>query len=182
MPTLHADSKVRKKTKNANADPDPWRVHLPLIEVSEMKEIEEKAHELAERSLQRLPKPDLPEESQPRVWRLLFVEDDAIAVLDFIRVLTAGGHTVTTAHSLAEARAASATHTFDFVICDIGLPDGSGFDLMPELRDWYGLRGIAVSGQGNGERRRQARDAGFADYLAKPVSPEDVLRAIERVA
>jgi CheY-like chemotaxis protein len=183
MLVLQDDSTIPQKTGDDNAPPAPRRVHLPLIEVNEMKEIQEKAREISERSSQMLPESDdAPKETQPRVWRLLFVEDDAVSVLAFTQVLRADGHEVTTAHSLAEARAAAAVQTFDFVICDLGLPDGSGLDLMPELRDRYGLRGIALSGYSDAEHRRRAREAGFVDYLAKPAFPEDVISAIERIA
>ena len=53
---------------------------------------------------------------------------------------------------------------------------------MPELRDWYGLRGIALSGYSAVERRRQPRDTGFMDYLVKPVEVQDILPALKRVA
>jgi DNA-binding response OmpR family regulator len=118
--------------------------------------------------------------TQPRACRLLVVEDDIVSLCALARLLTRAGHEVTTAVNLAEARAAAAAHTFDFAICDLGLPDGSGLDLMPQLREHHGLRAIALSGHSDEEHRRQARDAGFVDYLAKPVDIADILRAIER--
>jgi CheY-like chemotaxis protein len=181
MPAPQDDFKNPEKKEDDSARPHRRRLHLPFIEVNEMREIEEKAHKIAARSSQMLPESDTPK-TQPRVWRLLFVEDDAVSVLAFSRALKDEGHEVITAHSLAEARAAAAAQTFDFVICDLGLPDGSGLDLMPELRDWYGLRGIALSGYSAVERRRQARDAGFMDYLVKPVDVQDILLAIKRIA
>ncbi len=39
----------------------------------------------------------------------------------------------------------AANHKFDLVISDVGLPDGSGFDLMKSLHSMYGLRGIKKS-------------------------------------
>ena len=115
----------------------------------------------------------------PRILRLLFVDDDAVTLGAFSRLMRRAGHEITTAASLAEARAV-ATANLDFVICDLGLPDGSGLELMPELRDRHGLRGIALSGYSGEEDLRQAREAGFVDYLVKPVDIQDVLRAIER--
>jgi DNA-binding response OmpR family regulator len=118
--------------------------------------------------------------SQPRACRLLIVDDDAVSLRAFAQLLTRAGYEVTTAINLAEARAATAGGTFDFVICDLGLPDGSGVDLMLQLREHHGLRGIALSGYSDEEHRQQARDAGFVDYLVKPVDIPDILRAIER--
>lgn len=116
----------------------------------------------------------------PRTARLLIVDDDAISLRAFEQLLTRAGHEVTTAITLAEARAVAAGGTFDFAICDLGLPDGSGLDLMLQLREHHGLRAIALSGHSDEEHRQQARDAGFVDYLVKPVDIMDILRAIER--
>jgi DNA-binding response OmpR family regulator len=117
---------------------------------------------------------------QPRGSRLLIVEDDIVSLCALARLLTRAGHEVTTAINLAQARAAAAAAAFDFAICDLGLPDGSGVDLMPQLREHHGLRAIALSGHSDEEHRREARDAGFVDYLIKPVDIQDILRAIER--
>ena len=56
-----------------------------------------------------------------------------------------------------------------FVVSDIGLPDGTGFQLMARLRDQYGLRGIALSGYGMEHDLAQGRAAGFLAHLIKPV-------------
>lgn len=66
--------------------------------------------------------------------RILHVEDDR----DVLEVMAAGlGSDVamTFAHNLAEARAQLAAQSFELVILDIGLPDGSGLDLLGELDD-----------------------------------------------
>ena len=55
------------------------------------------------------------------------------------------------------------------VISDIGLPDGSGIELMQTLKETYGLRGIAVTGYGMQEDMRQAYEAGFVQHLTKSV-------------
>src|SRR3712207_7963520 len=56
------------------------------------------------------------------------------------------------------------------------LPDGSGVDLMRDLRATHNLRGIALSGYGMEEDLQRSRDAGFADHLTKPIN----LHALER--
>ena len=55
------------------------------------------------------------------------------------------------------------------MLSDLGLPDGSGQDLMRELASRYGLRGIALSGYGMEEDIRRSREAGFLRHLTKPV-------------
>jgi CheY-like chemotaxis protein len=66
------------------------------------------------------------------------------------------------------------------VVSDLGLPDGSGLTLMRELRDRYGLAGIAVSGYGTEEDRRQSADAGFSAHLTKPITVDRLLDEIRR--
>jgi CheY-like chemotaxis protein len=67
------------------------------------------------------------------------------------------------------------------VISDLGLPDGDGRTLMRELRDRYGLTGIAFSGYGTEEDRRESQEAGFAAHLTKPVTLDALLTEIRRV-
>jgi DNA-binding response OmpR family regulator len=57
----------------------------------------------------------------------------------------------------------------DFVISDIGLPDGNGFDLMAELEHRYHLKGIALTGFGTESDIAKSRKMGFVIHLTKPV-------------
>ena len=110
--------------------------------------------------------------------RLLLVEDHP-ATLDALTVLlTKAGHTVTAASNLAEARAAAAGHSFDGLISDVGLPDGTGFELMEELSAKYGLRGIVLSGYGMEDDLRRSREVGFVAHLVKPVRITDLRQTL----
>jgi two-component system CheB/CheR fusion protein len=142
-----------------------------------------------------VPEPDLdetvalfarrdPEAGLERNLRLLVVEDHpdtADAMADLLRDL---GHEVTVARSVAAAREAAerAAGRLDLVISDLGLPDGSGLDLMSELARRHGLRGIALSGYGMDEDLRRSREAGFAAHLTKPVSLQTLQDAILQAA
>lgn len=66
-------------------------------------------------------------------------------------------------------KAASTAGTLDAVISDLGLPDGTGFELIGKLRELYGLRGVALSGYGMDEDLRRSSEAGFSAHLTKPV-------------
>ena len=66
----------------------------------------------------------------------------------------------------------------DLVISDLGLPDGSGNDLMRELSLRYGLRGIALSGYGMDSDLEASTAAGFSRHLIKPVDIDDLRAAI----
>jgi CheY-like chemotaxis protein len=109
-----------------------------------------------------------------RPLRILLVEDHPSTREMLARLLAHRRHRVTAVGSLAEARAAVAAASsegqFDLVICDVGLPDGTGVELMTELQSQFGLRGIALSGFSEAEDLDRSREAGFIIHLIKPVS------------
>ncbi len=80
---------------------------------------------------------------------MLLVDDHLDTCLGMERLLKRRGYRVAVAHSVTEALARRADDgTFDLLISDIGLPDGTGFDLMSDLRQRGGPPGIALSGFG----------------------------------
>ncbi|HYG62182.1 MAG TPA: PAS domain S-box protein [Thermoanaerobaculia bacterium] len=127
-------------------------------------------------------------EAAERSLHVLLVEDHDDTAEAMADLLRASGHRVTVADTVAaalEAAAAaangSAAGPLDFVVSDLGLPDGNGHDLMRELARRHGLRGIALSGYGMEEDVRRSREAGFSRHLTKPVSPQ-LLRSVLREA
>ncbi|HEY3570195.1 MAG TPA: ATP-binding protein [Thermoanaerobaculia bacterium] len=115
--------------------------------------------------------------------RILLVEDHDDTAEAMAGLLALSGHQVTTARSVSQALAAAAERDgFDLVISDLGLPDGSGIDLMRELSAHHGLRGIALSGYGMEEDVRQSLEAGFARHLTKPVSLPQLQAALREIA
>jgi PAS domain S-box-containing protein len=113
--------------------------------------------------------------------RLLVVEDHEPTLQVLTRLLTRAGHHVTTANSVACAREIAAANRFDLVVSDLGLPDGTGIDLMESLRAAYGLRGIALSGYGMEEDLRRSEEAGFVAHLVKPVNINELRRVLRRM-
>jgi len=65
------------------------------------------------------------------------------------------------------------------IILDIGLPDGSGVELMRQLKAKCGLRGIALSGYGMEEDLQKSREAGFERHVTKPVSLQTLQAALQ---
>jgi len=114
--------------------------------------------------------------------RLLLVEDHESTLKTLALLLRRDGHHVVTAVDLASARAAAAAGQFDLVVSDLGLPDGSGIELMEHLRAIHGLRGIALSGYGMEEDVARSREAGFVTHLVKPVAIADLRRALAAFA
>ncbi|HET6410219.1 MAG TPA: response regulator [Chthoniobacteraceae bacterium] len=109
-----------------------------------------------------------------RDLRLLIVDDHEATRIVLSRLLTRAGHQVTLAASMQEALAAFAAGHFDVVISDLGLPDGSGLDLMRELQRQRPTAGIALSGYGMEDDLRQTKEAGFFAHLVKPVNIEQL--------
>jgi CheY-like chemotaxis protein len=118
-----------------------------------------------------------------RPLSILLVEDHTDTAEVMADLLETWGHRVEVASSLAEARAvALGNPALDLVLSDLGLPDGSGLDLMRELTERLALPGIALSGYGMEEDVRQSRAAGFRTHLTKPVTMEALQAAIRETA
>ena len=100
---------------------------------------------------------------------ILLVEDHEPTRSTLVRLLERRGHKVVGVTTAAAAREIAAARDCDLVISDLGLPDGDGHALMAELRDAYGLHGIALSGYGMEEDLERSRRSGFFTHLTKPV-------------
>ena len=113
--------------------------------------------------------------------QILFVEDHEDTARVLGRILRNAGFDVSHAGTVAEARRLAASKRFDLLISDLGLPDGSGLELMKALRDAQGMKGIALSGFGTDEDVAASAAAGFAAHLTKPVDWERLRAEIERI-
>jgi two-component system CheB/CheR fusion protein len=125
----------------------------------------------------RSPTPTDPGPDRPAA-RLLLVEDNKDILRYLKLVLEMRGHQVRTAIDLASARS-ELDRPFDLLISDIELPDGSGLDLMRELRGR--VPGLAISGFGAPDDIQMSLDAGFARHLTKPVETGRLEAAIREV-
>jgi CheY-like chemotaxis protein len=122
--------------------------------------------------------------------RILLVEDHADTARQLCRLLERAGHQVTSAACLEEARAQTAAAAalategcgFDMLVSDLGLPDGSGHDLMRELAGRYGLPGVALSGYGMKEDIEKSLAVGFAQHITKPVDWFELKAAIQKIS
>jgi PAS domain S-box-containing protein len=124
------------------------------------------------------------EDGGSRELRILLIEDHADtadAMAELLRVL---GHEVTVAGSVAAGLAEAERHAgrLDLVLSDLGLPDGSGVELMQALHQRYGVRGIALSGYGMEEDIRRSLEAGFDRHLTKPINLQALQAAIQETA
>lgn len=117
--------------------------------------------------------------------RILLVEDHADTAEAMAELLGLLGHQVTVAGDVASAlaagEAAASGGSLDLLISDLGLPDGSGLDVMRALSR-FRVPGIALSGYGMEEDVRRSHEAGFGRHLTKPVSLPQLQAALREVA
>ena len=134
-----------------------------------------------ETSLLDRPVLTLPAETLQGGAKILFVEDHADTARVLRRILESAGYTVVHSDSMAGALESAAVEDFDLVISDVGLPDGSGLELMRKLRSNGALPGIALSGFGTDDDLAASLAAGFKEHLTKPIDWPLLRNAIERV-
>jgi len=123
------------------------------------------------------------ETASPRA-RILMVDDHMDTTIAMQRLLGRLGYDVRIADCVKSALAAAADAPFDILISDLGLPDGSGLDLMRELvlrGGGQSVKGIALSGFSRDEDIRQSLDAGFTEHLSKPINIQRLQTLIERM-
>jgi signal transduction histidine kinase len=100
---------------------------------------------------------------------ILVVEDHEDTRRVLARALRRRGYGVTLASSVAEACDQFFDHPTDLMICDIGLPDGSGWDVVRRVREKSGVKAIAVTGYGMDADIEKSKAAGFDAHITKPI-------------
>jgi CheY-like chemotaxis protein len=131
--------------------------------------------------------PTLPSHARAGRLSILLVEDHADTARALKRLLDGLGYDVRAADSVQAALHLAAQTDFDVLVSDLGLPDGSGLDIMRHLRQSRpgaaapAPVGIALTGYGMEEDVARSRDAGFAEHITKPVNFDRLQQAIVRV-
>ncbi len=107
--------------------------------------------------------------------KILLVEDHEPSRKTLAHLLRRRGFEVSAVGTMAEARSVAANETLDVALCDIGLPDGDGVELIAELSRRHGLKSVALTGFGMEQDIQRCQEAGAFAHLTKPVS----IRALE---
>lgn len=102
--------------------------------------------------------------------KLLVVEDHFDTARAMSRLLERWGHSVTIAGDVKQALACCEAQPFDLLLSDIGLPDGTGMDLIKKIREYTQMPAIALSGFGMEDDVSAAMAAGFDAHLTKPIN------------
>jgi two-component system KDP operon response regulator KdpE len=110
--------------------------------------------------------------------QVLVVEDEP-DIRRILRVmLEAERYRVVEAETAARADSESRTHKPDLLIVDLGLPDGSGLDVIRRVRTWSPVPVVVLSARTMEEQKVAALDAGADDYVTKPFGAPELLARI----
>jgi signal transduction histidine kinase/CheY-like chemotaxis protein len=144
-------------------------VSLPLADAPAMPQIREEQE---------------PPELSPRLrpLKILVADDNKDSARSLEIMLRLDGHDVQTAHDGVEALEIAERFHPEVILLDIGMPRLDGYATAHQLkqRPWAsGARLFALTGWGQDEDKRRAREAGFDFHLVKPVDPEMLTRALE---
>lgn len=111
---------------------------------------------------------------------LLYLEDDAALAGATVRALGKRGFAVTHCISIAAARDLLQKHTYERALLDLRLDDGSSLELIDALvRQWPAIKIVVLTGYASIATAVQAIKMGAINYLSKPASIEQILRAYD---
>lgn len=112
--------------------------------------------------------------------RILLVEDDRLISSGLALALQRAGHAVEPAETAKCAQDAIGSRAFDLVILDLGLPDGSGLDVLQAARSCgRGLFVMIVSARDAIADRIQGLNLGADDYITKPFELSELLARVQ---
>ncbi|HWE04686.1 MAG TPA: CHASE3 domain-containing protein [Tepidisphaeraceae bacterium] len=117
-----------------------------------------------------------------RRLRILLVEDHADTANAMRRLLAGLGHSVEVGQNKASAIEKMNTTPFDLLLSDIGLPDGTGIELIREIRQRHRIAAIALTGFGMDEDIAKCKEAGFDAHITKPVNFQKLDIIIRQIA
>lgn len=130
-----------------------------------------------------LPRPAVRPGAAMRPLRILLADDNRALAESWKALLTNWGHTIEVVHDGPAALEKAQRERPDIVLLDINLPGLDGYQVARRLHR-KGVRKegllVAVTGYGQEEDRRRAREAGFDLYLVKPVEPEEMQKLLAR--
>jgi DNA-binding NtrC family response regulator len=118
---------------------------------------------------------------EPTVPHVLIVDDDEVFLSGVSELIAREGFTTSTAPSIRDAREEVGRNTPDVVLLDMQLPDGSGIDLLKELRELPKTEVVMVTGHGTIDSAVEATRIGASQYLTKPVDFDRVKAVLASV-
>jgi PAS domain S-box-containing protein len=113
--------------------------------------------------------------------RLLLIEDHSDTARALVRLLENRGYTIESVPNVALGLEATSRGDFDLLLCDLGLPDGTGIDFIEKVRETDKTPAIALTGFGMQQDVERAQNAGFNAHLTKPVNLQKLEATIWRL-
>ena len=111
------------------------------------------------------------------VRRVLLADDNADFANSLGQLLSSQGHQIRIAYDGAEALATAREFIPDIAFIDIGMPKVHGYEVARRMRAESATSAcvlVAVTGWGQENDRKRAREAGFDRHLVKPVDPAEI--------
>ena len=102
--------------------------------------------------------------------KILLIEDNEGARFGFVRYFSMSGYTVSEAGTISAAVEALEKQSFDAIVLDINLPDGSGIDFIDTIREHdMSIPIIVITGAGDIQLAVSAMQRGADNFLTKPI-------------
>ena len=114
--------------------------------------------------------------------KLLIVDDEEEICLLLRQLLKKMGTEADIAHTISTGMATFSTYRYDVVFLDINLPDGSGLDLVPRLKEVNpNVKIIVISAYTSKTEVKKAVDMGIYQFVGKPFSKHTISAIIQNI-
>ncbi len=115
-------------------------------------------------------------------WPPVLVAEDCPCVSQLLKLfLEDAGYQVSTAESVAEAVEIARRRPIRLLVSDFRLQDGTAWELMHRLSEVRPVRGIVISGYSDQICKDKSAEAGFSEYLVKPVEQDELVSAVGKL-
>lgn len=119
------------------------------------------------------------EDRQPHNERHILLAEDNPAVSEMLRLFLEGsGYRVTVAPTVQQAVAVAAAEPIDLLLSDFRLKDGTGWQLIEQLKAVRPVPGVMLSGYSDKFYIDKSKTVGFSHYLVKPVDEDELLQTV----
>jgi PAS domain S-box-containing protein len=192
-PNLAKSTIIMLNSAETRGDAAPWQklgVSAFITKPIKQNELFEAAIKILGNDIERKesapPPPNLPKEEASPGYRILVAEDNIVNQKVVCYMLEKQGHQVTSAHNGEEVLEAMEKDIFDLILMDVQMPKIDGFEATAAIREKENKTGlhvpiIALTAHAMKGDKEKCLEAGMDDYISKPIKPEDLLGAIERV-
>ena len=85
------------------------------------------------------------------------------------------------ANNIRNALNIISSENVEVLLCDIGLPDGTGYEVIAEAKRKQRIKSVAITGFGTEEDIRRFKEAGFDLHLVKPIDLHELQEVLDQV-